>query len=311
MDMSEICFKLILENSAVVWVNGEYLGQVASSIDFCTESKQNYIFLIFDTDSTQVMVVKVSKHNNILFCENEYAKLFHQKNNKWLMWIKSHPTLVATAPLYLQKEDLVLTYYADTILIQNAKNSLCYTPRDKLADLRLNKTDNISILGKVNMRDYILILNENLQILYEKTADQIEYKGQKIMTLDNINDIARHGLVTIFEYKNNHFEQTEQYTVYTQDTPIYPANEYALPIAFLQAISLKNFTLARTYLHPLLAQNLTDNNIKAYFGDFAEILPNTDNNLLKLALIYPNNMIKYYIFELKEHKIYNISDEVV
>ena len=155
---------------------------------------------------------------------------------------------------------------------------------------------------------YGLFVNKNLQIEFDGVADKIEYTDGKIITLNNVNDIARHGLVSIYTREQSGFKKSSQYSVYANNEPVPPASTEALPLAFIEAISIENFTLARSYLHPSLSASLQDEHIRAYFGDFVEVLPTLNKITSNLALVYSGNprFVKTYHFEIKDNRIVDI-----
>ena len=87
-----------------------------------------------------------------------------------------------------------------------------------------------------------------------------------------------------------------------------PANFRALPWAFMEAINVKNFKLARSYLHPSLSQALQDEHLGNFFGDFLEVLPCVNGEFNVLSLSYQGNprFVKNYKFDLTENRILNI-----
>jgi len=169
--------------------------------------------------------------------------------------------------------------------------------------------DFYAILGKNHQNSsYLMLLNNKLQFLFDCYADKVEITNSQIITLDHAHDIAQHGRVTEYSYTSGTVTKEKSYTVYTQNTPTRPANSYAIPYAFLQAIAQDDFSLARSFLHPTLNQSLQNSNIRDFFGDFIDITPTFTQSYDCLALVYAGKpqFVKQYRFELSNDLIKNI-----
>jgi hypothetical protein len=85
-----------------------------------------------------------------------------------------------------------------------------------------------------------------------------------------------------------------------------------VPFAFLEALAVNNYTLARTYLTDELNDSLEDEHLEAYFGDFVEIAPAEyeQNAINKIVVIEENKKRQAKVFEvlLEKNKISNFSE---
>lgn len=221
------------------------------------------------------------------------------------------PFLSTSSPTFTtQIGENFLNINKNILNINNQKASRFYPISTTLTDIFAKELSDLTLIsGKTtDNKVYHLYFDKNLQIVFESIADKIEYDGTQIVTLQNINDIARHGLVTTYKKTNSGFIKNQQYTVFTQNEAISPASNAVLPWAFMEAVNIENFSLARSYLHPSLSASLQDNHIAQYFGDFLEVTPTLDNTLYNLALVYAGNprFVKIYHFEVNENRIVNI-----
>ena len=167
-----------------------------------------------------------------------------------------------------------------------------------------------ALTGKCENKDYLLLLDKLGNIVFEDCADLIELNKNNISTLNKIQDIAKHGFVSIYKVEENNITLTEQYTVFLNQTPTYTKNKYCISTAFLEALNLNNLKLARYYLSDELNATLNDQQLTSFFGDYTEFEPNfllDANN--SVFFVYNSNIVKTYNFEIKENKIVDITTD--
>ena len=318
--MTDIYLHLCSEKNCTFVINNIQVGYVENinqSIDILTDEQfftlfayptnenKNFIYFPFSAQLEFISNKLISKSNNIIIADlgaNHYR-------------IEIIPFFIlnqseSTPPLHKKTEEIFASLTNKNLILQNKDYFFNYITPCALQDFNLKKISNFYVLYGINYtkQEYLLLLNNKLQFICDCIADKIEFDKNQIITLNYLNDIARHGLVTTYSLKENGFKQNEKYSVYTQNAPITPANIYTIPWAFLQAVNIKNIKLARMYLHSNLSNSLKDEHIISYFGDFVEFFKSPTQNLNVITLSYNSSprFVKNYCFEVIENKISNI-----
>ena len=134
---------------------------------------------------------------------------------------------------------------------------------------------------------YIAILNiENLDLLKEVTCNSFEENKNEIKCLTKLNDLAKHAKILTFNYQT---ANEEIYNVYLNQEPIKTNCYYLIPYAFLEAIKIKNYNLARFYLGANL-NNVSDTHLQQYFGEIEDIFLDSYNlENFKIPYVLKNN----------------------
>lgn len=156
-------------------------------------------------------------------------------------------------------------------------------------------------------RDFLMIF-ENFFCKFEIEADVIEKKKNQIFVLTFAGDICNHGIVKKFELKKEAILKDE-YVVFCNNQKMLPTNQKLVPLAFLEALNLEDFGLAKTFLSDDLAGSLDNETLKNFFGDFEEFFWNrhsTKENCFAFVFDGEPKTIKNFCFEVKDFKIVNI-----
>ncbi len=300
-------------------INNHQIGFVESPNDYLSiEIDEDFILSCYPLSNSldEISIPFSAKLNisaNKLLCDHSNIAIIDYGARNFIVSTSSLTlpnTAQNTAPFYTTLDDTIITINKHMLNISNGKLNLSYPLNNDLFDVKATKNyDFIQILGKLaNEQSYLLLLNKNLQVAFEYTADKIEFDGTKIVTLKNLQDIARHGIVSVYQQKNGAFIKDNQYSVFTQNEPISPACPQAIPQAFMEALNIENYSLARTYLHPSLSTSLKNEHLRAYFGDFIEVRQCLEQTPYNLTLVYNGNprFTKTYHFDIRENRITNI-----
>jgi len=134
---------------------------------------------------------------------------------------------------------------------------------------------------------YIAILNiDNLELLKEIICDSYEANKTEIKFLTKLNDLAKHARIVSFNYQT---EEEDSYNVYLNEEPTKTNSYLLIPYAFLEAIKVKNYNLARFYLGPNLS-SVGDSHLENYFGNLQEIYLDSYNiENFKIPYVIKNN----------------------
>lgn len=169
------------------------------------------------------------------------------------------------------------------------------------------KIANLSAFEFKNEEKKFLIIYTNSKILFSDYYNELKIEKNTIKILSNINDIAKHGKLTLIDTTN--FNKTEEF-VYTKNEPILIKNNKLIPLAFLQALKVKNIKLMKYYLNDNLKDVGSLQNYLEYFGDFKKCTFDFKNDI-KANLFYENssNVLqgKTFDFNIINNKIDKIT----
>lgn len=319
--MSNIFLHLCSTMPAVFCINGEQIGCCENpcrylDIAVCHEK---FVLMVYPVDqiahshcslsySTQInCTTPKPTANNDLITITDYGQSHYIICAKPLLVprLNNHP------PCYDTCGACSMSIIYNNINVTSEQKNFNFSLKTPLKTAKMQKiNDFYAVLGENEQNlNYILVLNKNLQLVFDCWADRIEITENQIVTLDYINDIAQHGKVNEYNFENGNITKHKSYTVYTKNTPTAPANAYAVPYAFLEAITQEDFSLAKSYLHPSLIQALSDHQIRDFFGNFVDATPafGTDD-FFTIALVYQGKpqFTKKYHFEVVSNLIKNI-----
>ena len=318
--MSNIFLHLCSTMPAVFCINGKQIG--------CCDNPSQYLDILVCQEKFVLYVYPVDQIANT-YCSLSYSTQINCTTpkpiaNTNLVTITDYgqchyvicakpllvPRLINHPPCYDTCGTCSMSIINNNVNITNGQQNFNYTLQTPLKNAKLQKIDDFyAILGKNELNlSYIMLFNDKLQFLFDCSADKIELTNSSIITLNNAHNIARHGQVTEYSFQKGTVTKEKSYTVYTQNSPTQPANIYAIPYAFLQAVSLADYSLARSYLHPTLNQTLQNDNIRNFFGDFVDITPPITQTHDYVAIVYTGNpqFVRKFHFELNNNLISNI-----
>jgi len=141
-------------------------------------------------------------------------------------------------------------------------------------------------------------------------ADKIEVNKDIISILTKKNDMAKHATVAKYKLNANKIVKIEKYLTCLKSKSLIN-DEILIPYAFLEAIQVKNFILAREYLTESTSKALTDLHLENYFGKIYDIKQSHLDEQNILAVVYKNEhsyFAKYFKFTLINNKIDNIDE---
>lgn len=191
-----------------------------------------------------------------------------------------------------------LTY----INISNEKYS--YTKKiQRLTSCNTTIENHLILYGKLkNNNLYYLIFDlENNKPIIDDEFEIVEKDKEKIKLMKNTQNIAKHGIVYEYDIKTGF---VDNYSIYIDETPRTTNIIKAIPYAFIEAIKLNDFNLAKSYLQDAFVSN---DHLKSYFGEVKEIFPNPytrENNYTLLT----TEGYKSYTFEIENSKIKDIEE---
>ncbi len=269
---------------------------------------------------------QITKHENKLFCHKKEVEIISFPDNNFLMIV--NPFLFYYPNSFDSKTQQVsfagdkhtITYLRNENLfnIQNSFNSLNLTTQETIKEIKTKTKDNtlMCICKTKEDKNFIIGLNysnKNYEVFCLQNVDILEEESNKITTYTNLKDFAGHGKIVEYNFEENFKENIT--LVYNYDHPFIAKHKEIIPYAFFEALKVKNYKLARTYLTKDLSNKLTDTHFQKFFGDFLEIHQTLNKNYSpeEISLIYETNNFKFAkIFYLKFdnfNKIENISEQ--
>ena len=144
-----------------------------------------------------------------------------------------------------------------------------------------------------------------------EVVDMLEEEKGNISTYKNLNDFAGHGVVTNYDLTKDICMTS---TLVYNTTPFLSHKKELIPYAFFEAVKVKNYKLANSYLAQNLTKILTPSHYQKFFGDFTQILPPLYKtaNYNQVALVYNSknkSIAKNFSLQFNEYnKITNIEE---
>ena len=302
-----------------ILINGIHYGCFSPPLFMITiesdEPQLSISYLPFQPSKQKLIAsqtIQLNFFNNMLISNDAFSTLTNLGAQKYLLNIipTSLPLPINNPPYSKTFENLSIDIHNQIIHCTNSSNHIFYPIQYKLNNIEITKQNEVFFLFAETdeNKKFALFLDNNLQILFEATSDKIEFNGKQIILLEDLNTIAKHGQVRICSLNETGIVNTDSYLVYLDKTPTPPANSLIIPTAFLEAISLNDITLARTYLHPKLNSTLNNSTITSFFGEFNSFFQISFSPKPRIGLIYEANpqFVKYFDFEITNNLISNI-----
>lgn len=145
---------------------------------------------------------------------------------------------------------------------------------------------------------YAFIFNNKNQVLFNDYYSNLITKNGNIEILSNLNDIAKHSIITSICGDN-----VTKKTVYQFNHPYFVTSKKLIPVAFLEALKIDNENLAKHYLTQHLKDIANLKSLKSFFGDFVKIELDGEN----IVLFYADKSHKIFSFDFSFDKISKIN----
>ena len=186
-------------------------------------------------------------------------------------------------------------------------SSIVYSENVKLLDKANVNVINGNIILKAYTTTneyYLLILNSDYELIYNGYFDNLDENNNLFTGFTNLYDIAKHGHVC--EINLDDLSNINDYYVVKDGGKRCNCQEL-IPQAFLEALKVKNFSLAKSYLNSTLA-NASNSHFEAFFGPIQAIYYNCYNNSSPINYTVYNGEYKFYNFTVKNQKIVDIEE---
>jgi hypothetical protein len=138
----------------------------------------------------------------------------------------------------------------------------------------------------------------------DREIEKLEENNNTLTGFSNIYDIAKHGHICEIDLYNT--ENINEYYVVKDDISVCESKQL-IPKAFLEAIKVQNFSLAKRYLNDSLCK-ASNSHFKTYFGTIQSIYYNAYNNSNPVNYTVYNGEYKSYNFKVCDNKICDIEE---
>ena len=295
-----------------IYANGEYVGvcQKHNSLDLKIDTKDVY-FNVSHIGNYYPYTIHIFNNNKCIDTTNNCLIVPYYNNNYdiYLKNIKIYENLPTTTLLNqtIGKTTItILNGILSSITIYD-NSSIVYSENVKLLDkANVNVINgNIILKGYTTTNEYyLLILNSDYELIYNGYFDNLDENNNLFTGFTNLYDIAKHGHVC--EINLDDLSNINDYYVVKDGGKRCNCQEL-IPQAFLEALKVKNFSLAKSYLNSTLA-NASNSHFEAFFGPIQAIYYNCYNNSSPINYTVYNGEYKFYNFTVKNQKIVDIEE---
>lgn len=129
-----------------------------------------------------------------------------------------------------------------------------------------------AVFVKMHERSKLFVFRSENETI-DSFDGQIEIDDDMLSVTDEKNDFAKHAKKTEYKYENGQLVTLSEELLYAGGKPQITSNAKIIPLAFFEAVSEKNFLLAKEYLSGDLASRVTMEMLEDYFGDFDKVRP--------------------------------------
>lgn len=245
-----------------------------------TCENKNIILIKHDSFTYEIIVIFEKINKNLLFFEKNI-----EKNIK--LTIFSNEVIIQKEKEFHRQSLNFMFSNFDFIDKQNYLYLIFYT-EEKVNLIIYDKQNSNFTCHSCNK----LVNNTTSLTLITKNLDYIKSYSLLEITL---NDCGKN------------YSIAKKYTIDKIST-----NENIIPFAFIQAIKIKDFPLARKYLSQEFSNSLQDEHLKNFFGGFIKpVAPKIELPKSSLSLIYKKNEMlfaKHFTFSFENGKIIDISE---
>ena len=181
--------------------------------------------------------------------------------------------------------------YRKSLLLENLYSSYNIYSEKGLVFLHL--------IGNEELLLIFSIKNHSLKIVSGTKIEKIE---NQILCSKEVNDFANRQVYEYYEISEDEIRQKNIKIKYNLQEPNLTVNPNIIPMAFLEAIKIEDYEVAKKYLCDELRNNTTDEHFKKYFGNFSSFL-NLKNSTLAIINSEKILICQFVIIESKIQEI--------
>ena len=303
--------RIFANNSFLIEIEkSNYLLEPNEYIEILNCEKPNLLLKIYPIDQINLSIpycLNLKLDKNKVSCGCLCSKIYDFKNR---VEIYLEPFLIqSNIVLYTNSHTVKNNRYAvacfeDRIKISSLKGEYTYEIQLSSASSFVYE-NNINILCNFKDKKSLVSFNVVNNVFNCINGDKIEIEENKVKTLTNFNDMAKH--IRVCEYVLKDDFELENQSLYTKDVEKKSSScSKLIPYNFFESIKVRDFTQAKTYLSDNLKDNITDEQLLQYFGEFQQI------EILSLDplryTLYSTNFAKDYEITMQNNKISEINE---
>lgn len=168
--------------------------------------------------------------------------------------------------------------------------------------------ENPALKVKTEQEQWFFVFNKEKQKFDKFCGEVVIFDDGNFEITEKIGDFAKHALCQKYKYENGELICFSTELMFLNLSPKLTDKNKIIPFAFLQAVKVKNFMLAKGYLCEKLSSKVSGEMLNDYFGDFDKIEPyfsELKSNEEYVCLILQNKG-KIFKFKITEKKIEEI-----
>lgn len=297
----------------LVLLNGQELGILESgNLEFQNQNSFTLTFFPFEKKYLPFSCKCFFESNNLI-CKSEQCKILQLPNHYYELQFKplnfnqSKPLRISNniveTPIGKISVNISSFKYSENAYVEIIHNNNIifeYEIQDieKLVSVNGQYVGNeyfIMIKGIIQDYEHLLVLhiNNSLSFALELLAHQIEIEQDCIKVLTKCFDIHKHGKVNVYSIVDGQLIKTDSYLVLINEKK--QIKKEFIPYAFFESLRVGDIKLSREYLTDELNEDIDDEHLQAYFGDFKEVRQNIyENDFNSVLLIYQDINNMYY-----------------
>ena len=285
--------------------NQNYFLEQTNYVEILNCEKNNLLIKVYPINQSHLSIpycINLESENSNIKTQSACVKVYNFKNRTELFinpFLIASNIVVYTASHTIKNIKYTISCYEDRIKIFSSKGEYVYETNIVSASSFVVE-NNINILCNHKNGKTLVVFNVSNNVFSQVDGDKIEIDGNNIKTQQNIDDMAKHIKVCSFVQEAD--ITIKENSLYTQNPQIKNANNKLLvPYNFFEAIKVQDFNLAKTYLDSNLKENLTEEQLLNYFGNFEKI------GILSFS---PLCYTLYYSQDAKDYEITMLNDKI-
>ena len=274
---------------------------------------KNFCFdYYFSNSSSHIFHANATFLDDQFFVDDKNLKVVKVNQSKIILkFCRQNQCFLQKKCAKIKKNGVIFNFYQNGLVEIESEEAVCFCEEFDFEILEAeifelkNNFFAIKLFGK-NQAEKSVIFNSFYRPLLSFDSCVLERTENGFKVLTNVMDIARHGIVEIFDIDED-VTKVDEYTVFMNQYPYSEINVMVLPIYFLQCIKSGDFAEAKKCLTQKLKSKVKIDHLKQYFGDILDVIVLGDEIFVETVDAKGEHIAKKYNFSLEENKIGNIS----
>lgn len=274
-----------------------------------------YVYPVSKVETYLPYTVKISCVNEKLCCDNNHAQLLSLPQNHYVLFLSN---LKIQSSFAKEENSQTIVCGAEKFICSYEIGDFSIVRVKQKDRIKTFKSEDVSYSCEVSKFSCGVVFeffctDKNMVVVYldgefyPLYGNKIEVSENEIKTLNSLCDLAMRGVVKTYCEKGKILIESKTEFVYMKNTPKRTQNENLFSLAFLESVRADDIEEARRYLSNQLNERLSDDHIRAFFGNMGEIK--------KIAYYNDDSCVVYdefkknpkvFTFEFSDKKISNI-----